>query len=173
MEPLQTYSMAPRIIYELILILRQSTIFLYPKRKIWISRQRTTQYITPTIAGIVKLISHKFSQCPVSLNTLFVKLVKTALNRLHSSISCQTLLFLKTALKDIFSALPPPPPSLGRSGGRDPLPPPRILEITLDMLHTVCFLLLSCSESSSLLPRRMAVFSSLSNSTGFSATEIS
>ena len=64
----------------------------------------------------------------------------------------QTLLFLNTLLSDIFSLLlPPPMSSLPKSGGSDPLPPPRILEITLDMLHIVCFLIFSCSESSILL----------------------
>ena len=118
------------------------------------------------------IVFYKKSNELVSLNTLFMKILKT----LHKTVpSCQTLLFLKTVLKDIFSSLSPPPPLwlLGRSGGREPRPPPRILEITLLMLHTVCFLLFSGSESSSLLTWRMAEFTMLSSSPGLSATEIS
>ena len=81
-----------------------------------------------------------------------------------------TLRFLNTVLKDTFSTLPLPLSfsSLPSSGGRDPRPPPRIFEMTLDMLHTGCFLF-----SSILFNWISDVLNNLSISSGSSATEIS
>ena len=147
------------------------------------SQQLTFVFIVNSPFKVSSLPFHNTPYCETNISTsshcvpskqFICKILKTVLNNLHCSIDCQTFLFLKTVLKDIFSALPPPPlSSLGSSGGSDPLPPPMILEITLDMLHTVCFLLFSCSGSSILLTCKMAEFTSLSSSPGFSATEIS